>query len=65
MKVTHDPQVDVLNIVFTEGPIDRSDEEGAGVVVDHDREGQIVALEILRASKRFPIPRLVEYSVAS
>jgi len=65
MKVTYDPEVDVLNIIFAEGPIDQTDEESPGIVVDYDRQGGMVAIEILQASKRFPIPSSVEYSVAS
>jgi len=65
MKVTYDPEVDVLNIIFAEGPIDQSEEERPGIVVDYDRRGGMVAIEILQACKRFPIPTAVEYSVAS
>jgi len=65
VKVTYDPQVDVLNIVFADGPIDQSGEESPGIIIDYDRHGRMVAIEILQASKRLPIPQSVDYSVAS
>ena len=63
MKVTYDPEVDVLRIVFRPGPIEESDEEKPGVILDYDRKGNIVGMEILNASKRVENPRAVEYAV--
>jgi uncharacterized protein YuzE len=65
MKVTYDPEVDVLRIVFSSVPIEESDEEKPGVILDYDKDGNIVGLEILDASKRMENPRAVEYAVAS
>jgi uncharacterized protein YuzE len=63
MKVTYDPEVDVLRIEFRPGPIEESDEEKPGVILDYDRKGNIVGMEILNASKRVENPRAVEYAV--
>ncbi len=63
MKVTYDPEVDVLRIVFSKSPIEESDENKPGVILDYDINGNIVGLEILDASKQVENPRLVEYSV--
>ena len=63
MKVTYDPDVDVLRILFSNAPIDESDEERPGVILDYDKDGNIVGLEILNASKRMDNPRSVEYAV--
>lgn len=65
MKVTYDPEVDVLRIRFSSVPIEESDEEKPGVILDYDRDGNIVGLEILDASKRMENPRSVEYAVTS
>ena len=65
MKVTYDPEVDVLRIRLSNAPIEESDEEKPGVILDYDKEGNIVALEILDASKRMENPRSVEYAVSS
>lgn len=63
MKITYDSEVDVMRIIFNNSPIEESDEEKPGFIVDYDKEGNIVGLEILDASKRMDNPRLVEYSI--
>lgn len=65
MKITYDPEVDILRILFTNAPIEESDEDKPGVILDYDKEGNIVGLEILEASKRLENPRTVEYAVTS
>ena len=65
MKVTYDPQVDVLRIVLSETTVHESDEQKPGVILDYDRDGNVVGLEILNASKRIENPRSLEYAVTS
>jgi len=65
MKVTYDPEVDVVRILFNSTPIEESDETKPGVVLDYDKDGNVVGMEILHASKRMENPRLVEYAIAS
>ena len=64
MKVTDDPEVDVLRILLSNAPIEESDEDKPGVILDYGKDGNIVGLEILDASKRVSNPRSVEYAVA-
>jgi uncharacterized protein YuzE len=64
MKVTYDPEVDVLRIVLNNSAIEESDEEKPGVILDYDKDGNIIELEILDASKRVENPRSLEYAVA-
>ena len=64
MKITYDTGVDVLRILFSNSAIEESDEERPGVVLDFDKAGNIVGMEILDASKRMENPRAVEYAVA-
>jgi len=64
MRVTYDPEVDVLRIVLSSAPVEESDEEKPGVILDYDKDGNVVALEILDASKRMENPRSLEYAVA-
>ena len=63
MKVTYDPEVDVLCILFSSAPIEESDEDKPGIIIDYDKDGNVVGLEILDASKRMENPRAVEYAV--
>ena len=65
MKVTYDPEVDVLQILFSNVPIEESDEDKPGVILDYDKDGNVVGLEILDASKRIENPRSLEYAVTS
>jgi len=65
MKITYDPEVDVMRIVFSSASIEESDEEKPGVILDFDKDGNIVGMEILDASKRMENPRTVEYAVAN
>ncbi|MBF0462332.1 MAG: DUF2283 domain-containing protein [Magnetococcales bacterium] len=64
MKVTDDQEVDVVRILFSDAPIEESDEDKPGVILDYDREGNLVGVEILMASQRITNPRSVEYAVA-
>jgi uncharacterized protein YuzE len=65
MKITYDPEVDVMRIVFSSAPIEESDEEKPGVILDFDKNGNVVGMEILDASTRMENPRTVEYAVAN
>mgnify|MGYP001167428681 CR=1 FL=1 len=45
MKVFYDPEVDVLRILFSSHPIEESDEDKPGVIIDYDKQGNIVGME--------------------
>lgn len=65
MKVIYDPDVDVLRIILSSAPIEESDEEKPGMILDYDKDGNVVGLEILDASKRIENPRSVEYAITT
>ncbi len=65
MKVTCDSEVDVLRVLFRDTPIEESDEDKPGVILDYDKEENIVGLEVLNASQRVENPRGVEYAVTA
>jgi uncharacterized protein YuzE len=65
MKVTYDPEADVLRIILSAQPIEESDEEKPGMILDYDKDGNVVGFEILDASKRMENPRSMEYAIAS
>lgn len=65
MKINYDPEVDVLRIVFSEASVDESDETKPGVILDYDKDGNVVGMEILDASKRTDNPKSVEFAVAA
>ncbi|MEH2305800.1 DUF2283 domain-containing protein, partial [Nostoc sp.] len=43
-KITYDPEVDILRIILSDVPIEDSDEEKPGVILDYDEDGNIIAL---------------------
>lgn len=64
MKVKYDQEVDVLTIQFSNAPVDESDEDRPGIILDYDKDGRIVGIEILNASKQIENPKSLEYAVA-
>jgi len=63
MKVKYDLEVDGLTIEFSSAPVEESEEEKSGIILDYDKDGNMVGLEILNASKRMENPRTLEYAV--
>jgi uncharacterized protein YuzE len=63
MKVTYDAKVDILRIILRDGPIEESDEEKPGLILDYDAAGYILGIEILDASQRVMNPQGVEYAI--
>jgi uncharacterized protein YuzE len=64
MKVTYDPESDILRVLFSSAPIEESDEDKPGMILDYDKDGNVVGMEILDASRRMDNPRSVEYAIA-
>ena len=64
MKVKYDKETDILRITFSDSPIKESDEEKPGLILDYDKEGKVVSIEILDASKNMTNPSSVEIDVA-
>jgi uncharacterized protein YuzE len=63
MKVIYDSEVEVLRILFSNTHIEESGEDKPGVIIDYDKDGNVVGMEILDASKRMDNPRAVDYAV--
>ncbi|MBL0287881.1 MAG: DUF2283 domain-containing protein [Bacteroidetes bacterium] len=64
MKVIYDKTLDILQIQFSNDPIVESDEEKKGLIIDYNKDGGIVAIEMLNASKKVMQPNKVEYEIA-
>lgn len=52
MKISYDPEVDALSIIFRETTV-TTQELTQGIAAEYDAEGRVVGLEILDAVKRF------------
>ena len=64
MKVIYDRETDTLTVIFAETLVAESDEDKPGVILDYDASGNLVALEILDASRRVTSQSRIEYQVA-
>lgn len=63
MKLKYDKETDILYIRFNNLKIVESDEKN-GVIIDYSEKGEVVAIEVLAASKNENTPLKVEYEVA-
>jgi YD repeat-containing protein len=62
VKVTYDQQTDTLTVIFREGvPVNESDEDKPGVILDYDAQGNLISLEVLDASTRVTDARKIEF----
>ena len=64
MKVKYDKETDILYIAFSKNKIAESDEEKPGIILDYDKAGSVVGIEIMDASKKMKNPNRVEYEIA-
>lgn len=53
MKYTYDPMADAINITFKKGKVAETKEVAEGVILDLDKVGAPLYLEILNVRKRF------------
>ena len=62
MKVSYDEKTDTLSVILKDNtPVVESDEDKPGVILDFDKAGNLVSLEILDASRRVTEARKVEF----
>ncbi len=52
MRITYDPEVDAMSIVFRETTV-TTKHLGEGIAADVDADGKLAGIEILDAVKRF------------
>lgn len=54
MKIRYDSKVDAMYIELAKGKYDASREISASVIVDEDKNGKVLGIEILDASENIP-----------
>jgi uncharacterized protein YuzE len=65
MKVIYDKETDTLSIILSAGKVAVSDEARDGLVLDYDKAGRLVSLELFDASEQIKQPESVEFVLAS
>ncbi len=63
MKVIYDPETDTLSLILKDSEIAESDEVREGVIVDYDKDGKVVSIEILDASEHATEPQGIVYEL--
>jgi uncharacterized protein YuzE len=62
VKIAYDRQTDSLSVVLKEGvAVAESDEDKPAVILDYDEHGDLIAFEILDASRRVTDARKIDY----
>lgn len=51
-NASYNPEDDILRLLWSDVPIQESDEVEPGVIVDYDFDGNIVGIEVLNASAK-------------
>ena len=54
MKIRYDPEADALYIKFREAKVDHTKELDGSTIVDYDKSGQVIGIEILFVKERNP-----------
>ncbi|MEX0725290.1 MAG: DUF2283 domain-containing protein [Planctomycetaceae bacterium] len=64
MKLIYDKATDTLSIIFRKDKIAESDEPRPGLILDYDKSGRLVSIEMLDASEHVNGPQSVEFELA-
>ena len=59
MKVRYDARTDTLTVILRNAKVAESDESKPGIILDYDKAGNLISLEVLDASKRVEEPASV------
>jgi YD repeat-containing protein len=65
MKVIYDKETDTLSIILRDGKVAESDEPRTGLILDYDKAGRLLAIELLDASEQVKSPQSVEFALAA
>ncbi|MHB1679563.1 MAG: DUF2283 domain-containing protein [bacterium] len=63
MKVIYDDESDTLTLIFKDDDIFESDEIKDGVIIDYDKQGKIISMELLNASLQIADPKYISYEL--
>ena len=65
MIVRYNAKTDALIVILKDNtPVHESDEDKPGVILDYDKDGNLISFEILDASKRVTDTHKVDFQLA-
>lgn len=64
MTIKYDKEADAMYLKLSNAEVAESDEDKPGIIIDYDKDGKIVGIELLDASQRTDNPTSVVYEVA-
>lgn len=65
MKVIYDKETDTLSIILRDGKVAESDEPQEGMILDYDKSGRLVSIELLDASDQVKQPESIEFALSA
>jgi uncharacterized protein YuzE len=63
MKVVYDPDKDILQFSFVETTVEETAQIAPGLVLDYDEDGNVIGLELRKASTKVDSPYAISYLV--
>ncbi len=54
MKIRYDPEADAMYIQFRDAKVDHTQELDENTIIDFDKEGQVIGVEVLFVKERNP-----------
>lgn len=63
MKIIYDSDTDTLVLILRDDPVSESDELREGLIVDYDRDGQVLGFEVMDASRFITEPQSISYQL--
>ena len=61
MRLDYDKVADALDIVFRDDDVvARTEEVDRGTIVDLDESGRVIAIEVIRPARRWPLAKILE-----
>ena len=63
MEITYDKEADAMYIEFKKGQFAKNKKIDDFTIIDLDKQGNILGIELLDVSKRIPVESLSEFNV--
>jgi len=65
MKITYDPKADAMSITIAKGKFYGTKEISEDTLIDLDKDGNVLSIELLDVSKRMPVKQLAKLKVST